>query len=320
MRVCVIGAGSLGSAIGGRLAIAGHDVTLVTRNVAHVEAINATGLVLDDGATRDVVQLTAATGYEQVAGVDLAIVLVKSYDTAAAVDAAGPVIGPDTIVLTLQNGVGCEQIIAEIVGRSAVVAGRTFVGGRIVAPGVVEFGIAGRRTTIGELDGAITPRIRELAAAFDAAGMATEITTDIVATMWEKLLVNVATGAWSALTRLSYGELSVHPDVEPMAIATVAEAIAVARSLGIGVTTTDPAVPWRRAWEGLPYGFQASMLQSITKGSPTEVEVIHGAVCRAGRQAGVATPINDTLRAAVLGLERSLECMRSGDRSSSNMS
>lgn len=311
MRVCLIGAGSLGSAIGGTLAQAGHQVTLVTRHAAHVEAINDHGLVLDDGRRRQAVTVTAATDYAGTETVDLAIVLVKSYDTRAAVAAASPVIGPATTVLTLQNGVGCEQIIADVIGRQAVVVGRTFVGGRIVQPGVVEYGVEGRRTTIGELDGTLTTRVAEIAEAFEAAGMATDITTDIVATMWEKLLVNVATGAWSALTRLPYGELSVHPDVEPMAIATVAEAIEVARALGVGITTTDPSVPWRRAWEGLPYGFQASMLQSVAKGSRTEVEVIHGAVCRAGREVGVATPINDTLRAAVLGLERSLECMRS---------
>ena len=81
----------------------------------------------------------------------------------------------------------------------------------------------------------------------------------------------------------------------------------MARGLGIAVTTTDPEVPWRRAWEGLPYGFQASMLQSVDKGSRTEVDVMHGAVCRGGREAGVPTPINDTLWAAVRGLERKLE-------------
>jgi 2-dehydropantoate 2-reductase len=191
-----------------------------------------------------------------------------------------------------------------------VIAGRTFVGGHIVEPGRVEYGIGGRLTTIGELDGARTPRIEAIADAFTRAGMETVISDDIAVLMWEKLFVNVATGAWSALTGLPYGELSVHPDVEAMAIATVAEAIEVARALGIAVTTTDPAVPWRRAWEGLPYGFKASMLQSVDKGSRTEVDVMHGAVCRGGRAAGVPTPINDTLWAAVRGLERRLELDR----------
>ena len=307
MQVCVIGAGSLGSAVGGKLAAAGNDVVLVTRNRDHVDAINSGGLVLNDGVAERSVEVAATTDYKGLAPVDLAILLVKSFDTHAAIEAASPVLGPQTTVLTLQNGVGCEQTIADVIGPDRVVAGRTFIGGRITSPGTVEFGVVGRRTTIGELDGSLTPRIQAIADTFESAGMEVDISTDITVMMWEKLLVNVATGAWSAVTGLPYGELSVHPEVEVMAIATVAEAMAVARGLGIEIVTVDPEVPWRRAWEGLPYGFKASMLQSIEKGSQTEVDVMHGAVCRGGRRAGVATPINDTLLAAVKGLERRLQ-------------
>ena len=303
----MIGAGSLGSVIGGMLALDGHDVVLVTRNQAHVSAIAADGLRLDDGDQVRIAEVHATTTYDDLEPADLAIVLVKSFDTEDAVRAAAEVIGPATVVLTLQNGVGCEEIIADVVGAERVVAGRTFVGGRIVAPGLVEYGAVGRHTTLGELDGSRTDRIEAISAAFTHAGMRASISDDISVLMWEKLFVNVATGAWSALTGLPYGELSIHPDVEAMAIATVAEAIEVAQALGVSVTTTDPEVPWRRAWEGLPYGFKASMLQSVEKGSRTEVDVMHGAVCRGGREAGVPTPINDTLWAAVRGLERRLE-------------
>lgn len=284
-----------------------NEVVLVTRNVRHVEAINAGRLVMNNGETERSVAVLAATGYDGLDPVDLAIVLVKSFDTRPAIEAALPVIGPSTTVLTLQNGVGCEETIGDVLGPDRVVAGRTFIGGRIVAPGVVEFGIAGRRTMIGELDGSISPRIRQIAETFESAGMTVDVSSNIVVMMWEKLFVNVATGAWSALTGLPYGELSVHPEVESMAIATVAEAIQVAHGLGIEIVTTDPELPWRRAWEGLPHGFRASMLQSIDKGSQTEVDVMHGAVCRGGREAGVPTPINDTLLAAVKGLEHRLQ-------------
>jgi len=307
MRVCVIGAGSLGSAIGGTLAADGNQVVLITRNSGHVEAINTIGLVLNDGENQVSVPVRAATGYDGLDHVDLAIVLVKSFDTRPAIEAALPVIGPSTTVLTLQNGVGCEETIGDVIGVDRVVAGRTFIGGRIVEPGVVEFGVEDRRTTIGELDGSISPRIRQVAEMFESAGMTVDVSSNIVVMMWEKLFVNVATGAWSALTGLPYGELSVHPEVEAMAIATVAEAIQVAQGLGIEIVTTDPEVPWRRAWEGLPDGFRASMLQSIDKGSQTEVDVMHGAVCRGGLEAGVPTPINDTLLAAVKGLEHRLQ-------------
>ena len=307
MEICVLGAGSLGSVIGGSLARSGHGVTLVTRNRAHVEAVRSNGLRLVDDRRSVAVDLSASTTTAGVARPDLMIVLVKSFDTTAAVESAQDLIRAGTVVLTLQNGVGCEELIGDVIGLDRVIAGRTFVGGRLVSPGVVEFGVTGRRTTLGELDGTPTDRLRRVASVFEGAGLAVDISTDIVAMMWEKLFVNVATGAWSALTGLPYGELSVHPEVERMAVATVAEAISVAHGLGIEVTTIDPGEPWRRAWEGLPAGFKASMLQSVEKGSRTEVDVMHGAVSAGGRRAGVATPINDTLLAAVHGLERRLE-------------
>lgn len=302
----MLGAGSLGSVIGAVLARAGHHVTLVTRNDDHVRQIREHGLRLV-GESTETVALAATTGLTGLPTPDLMVVLVKSFDTEAAISAAAPVLSNGTLVLTLQNGIGCDEIIAKLIGRDRVVAGRTFVGGRMIEPGVVEYGLTGRRTTIGELDGRRSDRIVQLAGVFDDAGLTVEVSSDIVATMWEKLFVNVATGAWSALTGLPYGELSIHPDVEAAAIATVAEAMTVARALGVNVSTTDPVVPWRRAWEGLPYGFKASMLQSIERGNRTEVDVMHGAVCDAGRRAGVPTPINDTLLAAVRGLERRLE-------------
>ena len=306
MEVCVLGAGALGSVVGAALARSGHAVTLVTRNAAHAAAVREHGVRLVDDRATISVDVTAVTSTVGLPPQDLVIVLVKSFDTDAAAQAARHLIGSETTVLTLQNGVGCEEIIAGIVGAEHVIAGRTFVGGSMIEPGVVEYGIEGRTTVLGELDGTVTARLTLIARMFDDAGLDTSISTDIVAMMWEKLFVNVATGGWSALTGLPYGELSSHPDVERMAVAGVAEAIDVARALGIAVTTTDPSVPWRRAWEGLPAGFKASMLQSIEKGSRTEVDVMHGAVCAGGRRAGVPTPINDTLLAAVHGLERRL--------------
>lgn len=302
----MLGAGSLGSVVGGCLAGAGHDVVLVTRNSAHVAAVRGHGLRLDDGSRRHTIDVVAVTECDDLDPFDLVVVLVKSFDTHGAIVGAQRVIGRGTTVLTLQNGVGCEEVISDVIGPDRVIAGRTYVGGRIIEPGVVEYGVAGRRTTIGELDGRRTERIELIAATFRAAGLRTDVSGDIVSIMWEKLMVNVATGALSALTGLPYGELSVHPDVERCAIAAISEAIAVAEALGVGVVATDPDVLWRRAWEGLPYGFKASMLQSVEKGSRTEVDVMHGAVCRAGREVGVATPVNDTLLAAVHGLEHRL--------------
>jgi 2-dehydropantoate 2-reductase len=304
VRIGIIGAGGLGSVIGGTLAQAGNDVLLVNRNRAHVEAINHNGLILrTDG--RDLrVAVRAAIPAEAGGPADLVIVLVKSFHTADAVREAIGLVGPDSAVLSLQNGLGHEDILTGLIGRDRVIAGKTYVGGVVLGPGHVIAGLAGKETIIGELDGRITPRIERIAATFEAAGMKLVISRNIMGAIWDKLLVNIATGALSGITRLSYGGLYAVPELELTATAAVAEAIAVAKASGIALETVHPHDAWVKAASGLPPEFKASMLQSLEKGSVTEVDFINGAVVRAGTKTGVPTPVNATLVACVKGIER----------------
>jgi 2-dehydropantoate 2-reductase len=304
VKVGIIGAGALGSAIGGTLAESGQDVLLVNRNHSLVDAINRNGLRMRADGEDRVVQVRAAIPAEAGGPVDLVIVLVKSFDTAAAVRAAIGLIGPETTVLSLQNGLGHEDILTRLIGPGRVIAGKTYVGGVMLTPGHVIAGVAGRETIIGELDGRITPRLARIGVAFRAAGMPLVVSGNILGAMWDKLLVNVATGALSGITRLAYGELYAVPELEVTATAAVAEAIAVAKASGITLETVHPREAWMKAASGLPPEFKASMLQSLEKGSATEVDFINGAVVRAGTRAGVPTPINATLVACVKGIER----------------
>ena len=303
MRICILGAGALGSAIGGTLAEAGHAVTLVNRNRGHVDAIHEHGLVLRSDGHDRVVQLTAATDTAGMAPVDLVLVLVKSPDTEAAVSAARSIVGPDTLVISLQNGVGQEELLTSILGPRHVLAGRTYAGGVMLAPGHVLCGVAGKETIIGEMDGAVTPRAAALAQALTEAGLDTRVSAEIRAVIWDKLLVNVATGALAAVTGLTYGQLYQLPEIEETAVAAVAEAMAVAHACGIRLATSDPRAPWRKASSGLPPEFKTSMLQSLEKGRRTEIDFINGAVVREGRRMGVPTPVNATLVALVKGVE-----------------
>ena len=304
MRIGIIGAGALGSVIGGSLAEAGNDVLLVNRNRAHVDAINRDGLtVRTDGKDR-AVAVRAAVPAEVGDPADLVIVLVKSFHTALAVREAIGLVDPDTTVLSLQNGLGHEDILIDLVGRDRVIAGKTYVGGIMFGPGHVIAGVDGKETIIGELDGRITPRIEHIAATFEAAGMKLVVSRNIMGAMWDKLLVNIATGALSGITRLAYGGLYAVPELEVTATAAVAEAIAVAKASGIELETVHPHEAWVKAGSGLPPEFKASMLQSLEKGSVTEVDFINGAVVRAGAKAGVPTPVNATLVACVKGIER----------------
>ncbi|WP_332776610.1 ketopantoate reductase family protein [Polaromonas sp.] len=310
MKICVLGAGALGCAIGGVLTEAGHEVWLINRNAAQVEAMNSRGLILRDGGVDRSVPVHAATTAQGVGmetgAVDLVIVLVKSFDTRQAMQDAHSLVGPDTVVLSLQNGLGHEDILAEIVGRQRVLAGKTYVGGTQLAPGHVLAGTRGKQTHIGELSGAITDRARAIAKTFNQAGLRTTVSDNILGTMWDKLLVNVATGALSGITGLPYGGLYQVPEVGACAVAAVAEAMAVARASGIRLDTTEPRHAWVKAAEGLPPEFKASMLQSLEKGSVTEVDYVNGAVVRQGAKCGVPTPVNQALVACIKGIERGL--------------
>jgi 2-dehydropantoate 2-reductase len=165
-------------------------------------------------------------------------------------------------------------------------------------------GARGKETVIGELAGGTSDRAQRIAAVFEAAGLATQVSTNIQTAMWDKILVNVATGALSGITGLDYGGLYAEPQLAACAQAAVAEAMAVARATGVAVSSADPAAPWEKARAGLPPQFKASMLQSLEKNRPTEVDFINGAIVAQGRKLGVPTPVNQALVACIHGIER----------------
>jgi 2-dehydropantoate 2-reductase len=304
--IAVLGAGALGCAIGGTLAEAGHAVTLINRNPSHVDAINTHGLFMRTPDGERSVKVNATADASTVGPVDLVIVLVKSFHTREAMGGAIALVGPDTAVLSLQNGLGHEDILADIVGREHVLAGKTYVGGVMLAPGRIICGVVGKETLIGELDGTLSERTQRIAAAFNQAGLTTNVSDNIMGTMWDKLLVNVSTGAVSGITRLPYGALYQIPEIEATAVAAVQEAMDVAAASGIQLSYTDPRDAWLKASAGLPGDFKTSMLQSLEKGSVTEIDFINGAVVRWGQRCGVPTPVNQTLVACIKGIERTL--------------
>ena len=235
---------------------------------------------------------------------DLLIVLVKSFHTAEAMASARCLIGPQTVVLSLQNGLGHEDLLAPVVGREALLAGKTYVGGDLIAPGHVSLGYRGKDTHIGEFDGRLSPRLRQVAQLLRGAGLQVVESDNILGTLWDKLFINVATGALTAITGLGYGPLYRASGLQDCGVAAVAEAMAVARAAGVRCSLQDPLAAWRKAGAGLPDYFRTSMLQSLDKGSITEVNFVNGAVVREGERLGVPTPVNRTLLACVHGLEQ----------------
>ncbi|MDI3380907.1 ketopantoate reductase family protein [Xenophilus aerolatus] len=306
MKIAILGAGALGCAIGAALTEAGHETWLINRSAVHVEAMQRAGLRVDDAAGTRRVAVKASTTAADSGVVDLVVVLVKSFHTDAAMRGALSLVGPQTVVLSLQNGLGHEDLLADIVGRERLLAGKTYVGGVMRGPGHIQSGVAGKATYIGELDGRRTARVEAIAAAFEAAGLHTVVSDNILGTMWDKLLVNVATGAITGITRLTYGQLYDEPLLKATALAAVQEAMDAARAAGVRLSMTEPEQAWALASAGLPPAFKTSMLQSLEKGSVTEVDFINGSVVRWGRRHGVPTPVNATLVACIKGIERAM--------------
>lgn len=303
MKVAIVGAGSLGSVFGGVLAAAGSEVHLISRHADFIESVNRKGLLLVEDSGELVTWPHATDMPDSVGHVDLVIVLVKSFDTRAAMSSSRALVGPLTTVLSLQNGLGNEDLLAEMFGLSRILYGRTFVGGDAVGIGRIVTGLKGKLTIIGEGNGMPSARALDISRLFNSAGLLTEVSENILGVIWNKLLVNVSTGALAGLTRLSYGHLYKVAELLPVGVAAVKEGIAVANALGIQLLSEDAQEIWLSAGRGQPDSFRPSILQSLDRGTKTEIDFINGAVARLGEKTGISTPVNQTLVACVKGLE-----------------
>ena len=302
-KIAILGCGALGSTYGGLLTEAGYDVALVNLKTDHIDAMTKDGLTFVEDDQERKVPVKVYTDAAQVGPVDLIIVLVKSNFTKAAIEGARDLIGPKTIAMSLQNGLGNEEVLEEALGKGKVLGGKTYVGGTLLAPGKVKIGVKGKKTLIGEFDGTVSERALKISALFEKAGLATEVINDIRALTWQKLLVNVATGAICGITRLTYGPLMQIAAVQECAITAVSEALVVADAAGIQLNVDSPGAVLQQAVAGLPTDFKTSILQDVERGTPCEVDFINGAIVREGEKHGVATPVNRTLVALIKGIE-----------------
>ena len=308
MKICMLGTGSHGSTIGGTLAQGGSEVYFVDQWKEHIDKINENGLKMTDEKEDWYVKVDARTSAEGMGPVDLVIVLVKSFATKEAVSQLKEtnVIGENTLVMSLQNGLGNEETIAEVVGEANVISGKTYVGGRLLSPGYVSAGVKGKYTYIGELTGEITDRIQAVCDEFNKAGLLCEVSDNIKGLIWDKLLINVAAGALCGITRLPYGPLYEEEYIKETAVAAIQEGIDVAKAAGVKLKSEDPEYPWYAASEGLPETFKTSILQSLELKRPTEIDFINGSVVEWGKKFGIPTPVNRTLVTCVKGIEKFL--------------
>ena len=301
MRIAVIGTGAMGSLFGGLLASSGKDVTLIDVWKEHVDAINAHGLRIKDDNVEQTIRVKATSDSSKVGPVDLIIIFVKSYDTEKAAKDALSMARDDTVFLTLQNGLKNIEKIEKVVERHQILRGITAQGSTLLGPGKIYH--AGRGPTeIGELDNTSTERLKRIAEVFNDAGIPTEISLNIRGALWTKVLVNVGINPLTALTGLKNGELLEHPEIREVMKMAVEEAALVAQNLGIELDSQKPVEKVYEVAKATGPN-RSSMLQDIDRGRRTEIDALNGAIVELGRQINIDTPVNQTLAAAVKGLE-----------------
>jgi 2-dehydropantoate 2-reductase len=314
--IAVVGAGAVGGWLGARLAAAGHDVRMVGRP-AFVEAVAAHGLRFVDASGELRARVRAQTTPAGLEEADLVLLTTKSRDTVPTAEALAPHLRAHAAVLSLQNGVDNAARAAAVLGR-AVWAAAVYVGVEVDAPGVV------RHTGRGDLllGGAPTPppgasdagptstshaaSLRAfadaLAATFTAAGVPTRVVDDVGRALWQKLVVNVAYNAISAITRRPYGVLLADPALRAWMLALADEALRVAEAAGVGLDVAAERAGLWRVGEAMPAQL-SSTAQDLLRGRPTEIEALNGHVAQLGARLAVETPENARVTAIVRALE-----------------
>ena len=306
MKIAIVGAGAMGCLYGAKLsALPTNEVHLIDVWKDHIDAINENGLMMEEngetipyGAVKGIYDAT------QVGTCDLAIVFVKSTLTSTAVKSSKAVFGPNTVALTLQNGLGNIDLIRAEIGDNNVIAGTTAHGATMLGPGKMQHAGSGK-TIIGELNGKRTDRIEKIAEVLKAAGLETDISDNVLGLVWDKLLVNVGINALTGIIKLQNGELLNHPEIEELLEAAVSEAFAVAKAKGITLSYNDP-VSHTKAVCVATAANKSSMLQDILNQKQTEIDMINGAIVREGASVGIATPVNSVLTNLIKFIQKSI--------------
>jgi 2-dehydropantoate 2-reductase len=295
-----MGAGAVGSYYGARLAQAGHEVVFVGRG-AHLAAMRERGLeVRASGQSTLLAPVTTAD--QPLAGaesIDLVLLTVKGYDTGAAIQALRPVIGEQTLVLPLLNGVDAPDEVAAVFGAQHVLAGTTTVNVTVVEPGVVlERGVP-IRTTIAELSGALTPRLAAIGEALQTASQEVVLSDDAALTLWQKFVLLAPHGTITASAGLPVGAIRTLPEGAALYRQLVHEAVAVGRACGVRLPDDTADTIVRFIMEMLPPTAISSLANDFERRRRVELEQITGAIVRRGRATGVPTPGFDPLYAVL---------------------
>ena len=293
----------MGGYFGGRLAQAGEAVVFIARG-RHLQALRENGLHVESLSGDFTIQSVQATDNPaEVGQVDAVVVAVKAWQVPEAAEAMRPLVGPETFVVPLQNGVEAPAQLAAALGQAHVLGGLCRIISAIAGPGHIHHTGIEPYLAFGELDNRRSRRVERLhAACAQAEGLTVEIPADIQVAMWRKFLLIAPWSGIGAVTRAPIGVFRSLPETRQMLEEAMREIAAVAQARGIALP--DRIVGQTMAFiDGLPAEGTASMQRDIVEGRPSELEAQNGAVVRLGREAGVATPVNAFIYRSLLPLE-----------------
>lgn len=301
MRFAVMGAGGVGAYFGALLARAGHQVAFIARG-QHLLAMRKKGLKVKSWrGDFHLAEVQATDNPSEVGPVDCILFAVKAYDTEAAARRMAPMMGPETLIISLQNGIESEEVLASLFGPECVLGGLAFISSFIEEPGVISHTAAGR-LTFGEMDGSLSDRARRLQETFEAAGLESEISSDLKRALWNKLIWNACFNPLTTLTGANVQEILDDPVASEIARASMAEVVEVARAHGVELAEDAVEVMVERTRALGP--ITSSMRHDWESGKPIESHALSGVVAERGLSVGVPTPVNATLYAALRLIER----------------
>jgi 2-dehydropantoate 2-reductase len=293
VKVAVVGAGAMGCLYAAAFHRAGAEVTLVDVDREHLAAINARGLELDTRRGIETFHLPAVRPEQASGEADLVVLFTKTFHTDAALDGVKAIVGRGTHVLTLQNGLGNDDAVARHVPRERVIVGVSTLPSDLVGPGRVRsHGEGGSK--IFPAFGGDTAFASQVADLLTAGGLPTALEPDIQAAIWSKAIFNAAMNTLCALTRRTPGFLGAHDEAKALIRAVVLEGVAAANASSVAIEA-QPILDLTEVSVTDHADHEASMLQDVKAGRPTEVDAINGAIVRAAREAGVAVPVTETL-------------------------
>jgi 2-dehydropantoate 2-reductase len=299
MKILVMGSGGVGGYFGGRLAGAGNDVTFVARG-AHLEAMQRDGLTLDSQLGNLTVKpvRAVATPADAAGPVDIVMFATKLGDTESAAKSLAPVIGPETIIITFQNGVDGPEIIAATLPGTHVVPGVARIASHIPRPGVIEQRGPFARIEFGEPDGKANPKLEAFHAACKAAGIDAILSRDIRRAVWMKFAMLAPFSGLTTLTGSTAGPIRETPGTRALMEAAVNEVVAVGAAIGVKLNEGDVAGVWK-AIEANPPAMTSSMAHDRRAGKPLELNYLSGGVVRLGKKHGVPTPTHTFITQAL---------------------